>query len=325
MKRIALLAVVAVALALPAGASAGVVTVGSKLTGNFLATSCGPPCTLIQTGLPAPAVAVSPVSGTVIRWRLLGGSPEHPYRFRVFSAAGAIFTSTGAGAPVSPSGPEVQTFPVSIPIQAGQMIGLDMQADAPLGYRLPPGASYAYITPPAPDGVPTIGVSASEFPYEFGFNADVLPPPAITSISPAKGILASGSTVKVKIAGTDFSEVTGVAFGGVPTTYTVDSETQITAIPAAQRKPGPQAVTVTTLAGTATAPKPYRYTACVVPNLAGKKLKQAKRLIRKGECKLGFVKKRGGATAKSGRVVAQKPRAGRIVRTGSKLRVTLAE
>ncbi|HZO07552.1 MAG TPA: PASTA domain-containing protein, partial [Solirubrobacterales bacterium] len=287
-------------------------------------TSCGPPCTIVQTQMPGPAFAASPVTGTVIRWRMQGGSPSYPYRLRVVSRSGSTYTATGSSPSVVPLGPAAQAFPVSIPIQAGQLIGIDLQPSAPLDRReFVPGAAYAYITPPVADGVPTPGVEAPEFPYEWAINADVLPPPSIASIAPAQGILASGSTVKVKITGTNFAEVTGVTFGGVPTTYTVDSDSQITALPAAQKKPGPQAVTVTTLAGTATAPKPYRYTACVVPKLAGKKLKAAKRLIRKGECKVGFVKKRGEATAKTGRVVAQKPPAGRTVRTGSKVRVTL--
>lgn len=318
---------VALLLALPVSAGAGVVTVGPDLVGEFENQSCGSaPCGVVQTGLPAPRLAASPVTGTVIRWRMRGGSPGLPYRLRVFAPAGLFtFTATASSAYAVPASSALQSFPTSIPIQAGQGIGLDLPAEGAVDYREAPGAAYAYFPSPPLDGIPTEGEDIGESPWELGFNADVLAPPTVASISPNRGILASGSTVKVKITGNNFAEVTGVAFGGVPTTYTVDSDSQITAIPAAQKKPGPQAVTVTTLAGTASAPKSYRYTACVVPKLAGKKLKAAKRLIRKGECRVGFVKKRGEATAKTGRVVVQKPPAGRIVRTGSKVRVTLAE
>jgi len=53
-------------------------------------------------------------------------------------------------------------------------------------------------------------------------------PPTITSLSRNKGPTGGGTVVTV--VGTDFVEVTGVSFGGIPaTTYTVHSDTQITA------------------------------------------------------------------------------------------------
>jgi hypothetical protein len=63
---------------------------------------------------------------------------------------------------------------------------------------------------------------------------------------------------------------------------------------------------------------------CRVPGLKGRKLKGAKRRIRAAECRVGTLRKRGGATAKDGKVVGQHPRAGASVPAGTKVRVTLA-
>lgn len=72
------------------------------------------------------------------------------------------------------------------------------------------------------------------------------PAPAITSFSPAAG----GVRTPVTIAGSHFTGATEVAFGGVDArTFTVDSDTQITAVPAVGSATG--FITVSTPAGTA--------------------------------------------------------------------------
>jgi hypothetical protein len=59
-------------------------------------------------------------------------------------------------------------------------------------------------------------------------NDDVATPPSITSVSPARGPIAGGTTVV--ITGTGFTGATAVNFGSTPaTSYTVNSPTQITA------------------------------------------------------------------------------------------------
>jgi hypothetical protein len=67
-------------------------------------------------------------------------------------------------------------------------------------------------------------------------------------------------------------------------------------------------------------PPPAR---CVVPKLIGRKLKAAKKKLRAADCKIGHVGKRKGITAKSGRVVKQRPRPGKIRAAGSKVSVKL--
>ena len=62
---------------------------------------------------------------------------------------------------------------------------------------------------------------------------------------------------------------------------------------------------------------------CIVPNLAGKKLKAAKKKLKKANCKLGKATKKEGATAKTGKVRKQSPKPGKALTAGSNVTVTL--
>jgi len=72
------------------------------------------------------------------------------------------------------------------------------------------------------------------------------PPPTITSFQPASGPVGSS----VVVTGTNFTGATAVAFNGTATTYTVNSDTQVTAVVPTNATSGP--ITVTTPSGTAT-------------------------------------------------------------------------
>jgi hypothetical protein len=52
-------------------------------------------------------------------------------------------------------------------------------------------------------------------------------------------------------------------------------------------------------------------------------LKAAKKGLTKANCKLGKVKKLGGATAKTGKIKSQSPKAGKVLAPGSKVSVKL--
>lgn len=69
------------------------------------------------------------------------------------------------------------------------------------------------------------------------------------------------------------------------------------------------------------APAPEAH--CVVPKLKGKKLKAAKKRLRRADCKIGHVGKRKGVSAKTGKVVKQKPKPGKVLPAGSTVKVTL--
>ncbi|MFF2953735.1 IPT/TIG domain-containing protein [Kitasatospora sp. NPDC057965] len=83
------------------------------------------------------------------------------------------------------------------------------------------------------------------------------PAPVVTGLAPGHGPLAGGSTVV--LTGTNLTGASAVNFGATAaTSFTVDSDTQITATAPAGSSPGAVDVSVTTPGGTAAAPK-YTY------------------------------------------------------------------
>lgn len=60
-----------------------------------------------------------------------------------------------------------------------------------------------------------------------------------------------------------------------------------------------------------------------MPKLKGKKLKAAKKMLRAADCRVGKVKKLEGASAKTGKVVKQKPKPGKVLAPESKVSVKL--
>jgi hypothetical protein len=180
-----------------------------------------------------------------------------------------------------------------------------------------------------------------------GFNAEIQPAPTVASLGTTSGSTAGGT--EVVITGTDLDNASSVTFGGAPAaSYTVNSESQITAVAPASSNAATVPVTVTTIAGNATAPQQFAYVAppvvstpapvvtpapkttkpkpvkqCVVPNLKGKKLPAAKAALRKADCKAGKVTKLKGATPKTGKVATQSRKPGAKAAAGTKVNLTL--
>ncbi len=80
----------------------------------------------MNSTLPDPgANLTSPITGTIVRWRIMDGSGG-PYRLRVLTPGSATaYTGGAASDPETPAGTGVETFITNLPIQAGQTIGLD--------------------------------------------------------------------------------------------------------------------------------------------------------------------------------------------------------
>ncbi|HEX6667537.1 MAG TPA: PASTA domain-containing protein [Solirubrobacterales bacterium] len=320
---------------LAASAGAKIVTVGSPLQQSFEPSACNlTPCTVIPTGFEdSSALVASPITGTVIRWRIFQAAPPFQYRLRLVDPLGlATFIGAGGSAPATPAGPGIETFQTQIPIQAGQQIGLDLPADGPIGF-LQGGttSSYAFIEePPLGEGeTRTLGPGELENEGELAFNADVQPPPTVAAYSPPGGPINGGTAVT--IIGTDLAGATSVTFGGIrAVSYSVDSENQVTAITPPFPNPGTYAIRVTTRAGGASPIAAFAVGAssvapsCKVPDVKGKHLKGAKKRIRKAGCGVGKLTKLKGATAKTGKVRRTSPKAGASVPSGSKVRIVLA-
>ena len=170
--------VVAAALALIAsGAQAATVTIGSPLAGPFSPGTSSMPSTWTNTVLRPGAALTSPSDGTIVRWRIVGATGG-PFYLRVLTpVGGTTYTGGGTGPPQIPgtnATGTTETFPASLPIRAGQIVGFDDTGTTDtFSLMTVPGATYTDWNPPLADG--------SSLPYmnpygagaELAFNADV--------------------------------------------------------------------------------------------------------------------------------------------------------
>ncbi len=320
-----------VSLALCASAQAQVV-VGQTASATNPPANCAfaQPGDEVQTSVAAGPSYVVPASGAITSWSTFAGAaPGQTMTLKVFRKV-APFSYLVVAQDTHPLALSVlNTFPVVIPVQAGDYIG---EGEPGGGAPTPcefftglSGDSYLYTegSTVAPSGTVAFPPGNVEEETRLNISATVLPPPTVASIAPAKGSVKGAS---VTISGTNFASVTGVSFGSVPAaSFTVASEGQITAAAPASKSLAKVPVTVTTAAGTATSSTTFAYQGCKVPNLSGKKLKAAKKKLKKADCKIGTVTKKDGATAKSGKVKKQGPKAGKILAPGTKVNVTLKD
>jgi hypothetical protein len=246
------IALATAALAAPACAEAST-TIGSPLASAASVSTCGG-ATYTNTALAAGALQ-APFDGVIVRWRMklqaAGGSSM--YTLRVLRpATGSTYTGAGsAPAQTAPlAGVNVLTLATPLAVHAGDLIAVDCPNGAPGPYAFsgPATSKYAYFSsPPLADGStrsPTNQIVGEE---EL-VNADVVGVPAITSVGPASGSTAGGTTVT--ISGTRLADVTGVTFGGVAATATtVTSDNQVSAVAPAHAA-GPVDVRTSNAAGT---------------------------------------------------------------------------
>jgi hypothetical protein len=315
-------------------AQAAIVTVGSPLLGTFTPAPYGGEegATYASLSIDEPGTnfAVSPVDGRIVSWT--EEASEGPaIRMSVLRRAGGTsYAAVGKSAPQSIASAGKNTFPADLPIEKGDLVGLDIGKGDYLGIIRSFTGLLGYWEPQIEEGNPAF-IKASEEGVEVGVNVQVQPAPTITDLGTASGPPSGGTSVL--IAGTDFEGASGVSFGSTPaSSFTVNSERQIVAVAPAAAV-GPVGVSITTIAGTAISSEPFVYQVpavapprvapCTVPNLAGKKLKAAKKALRTAQCKLGTVTKKEGATGKTGKVRKQSPKAGKILAPGTKVKVTL--
>jgi hypothetical protein len=152
-----------------------------------------------------------------------------------------------------PDGSNSQTFSTSLPIRAGDTIGLNAAPGSFTGDAYAPGSEFNVFVPELLPGGPAQKWTGISTDAELGFNADVEYPDPVVAPPPV----------------------------------------------------GPPA------------PK------CVVPSLAGKKLKAVRKTLSRANCKLGKVTKKDGATGKTGKVRKQSPKAGKSLTAGSTVAVSL--
>jgi hypothetical protein len=311
------------------GSQAGVVTVGTPLpmkVAESFVIGCGG-CVMTNPAVPGGAADVSPVDGVILRWRLYRGDVAIPgfadpgYRLRVLTPLGGSFLAAGTSSKSVPArGGTLETFPTSLPVKAGQLIGLEAEnGDSAVRFGFSAAASSVFLEPVPVDGETATDAPDWEEGYLFPFNADVLPPPRIDRVSPGGASLERTTTAT--IAGDNFAEVSGVSVDGRPVPYTLDSMTQLSVTVPPRWQLGSVPVTVTTVAGSATGI--FNYEGCVVPKLKGKSLIAGRKALSRRLCKLGEVRTRHGATARTGRVKRQSRRPGAVLPAATKVEVVL--
>ncbi len=124
-------------------------------------------------------------------------------------------------------------------------------------------------TPAGTAGAKTVAVTSplgtgtllSGFTYSV-----LLPAPTITGVAPASGATAGGTSVV--ITGTNFTGATSVKIGGVSSSFTVNSITQIT-VSTYSSTAGAKDVVVTTPSGSATSVGAFTYIASPISTFAG--------------------------------------------------------
>ncbi|HEU4705653.1 MAG TPA: IPT/TIG domain-containing protein [Solirubrobacterales bacterium] len=318
-------AVVATCAAFAATAQASVISIGSVLPQKFEGAKFERVQTLFNTALPeAGATLSSPVNGAIVRWRVQGAKGG-PFYLRVLHPNGkGGYEAAGTSQGASPSGEGLQTFSTNLKIQAGDLVGIDPTGVADeIGVAEASGASYASIFPTPFDGS-VVPPSESFSGKEIELSAEIQPQPEITLVSPPFGPVTGGTVTT--ITGKNFTNASEVKFGSTAATFTVDSDTEITATAPKTERPGQVDVSVTTFAGANpnTRFDDYTYLACVVPRIKNRTLKVAKTLLRRRGCKLGHVKKVDAPTPKKvGKVLKQQPAPGKILAPGSRVRIQL--
>ncbi|MBS1892881.1 MAG: IPT/TIG domain-containing protein [Actinobacteria bacterium] len=346
------LAALAFALAC-AAASADTVVVGSPLSGEFpnSLTVSGLLSSTVNTALGGVGANVtSPVSGTIVRWRTKGTFSGGGFRIRVLRPVGAEYVGAGSGSFATPVGSSLQVFPTNVPIQAGDLIGLDAEGlNATYSVGNVAGSNYRVFTPTFPEGGSATPIASS--PGELGFDAEVVPTPTVIQTGPPSGPLSGGTTVT--IAGRDLEGATAVKFGAsaASANFTVVSDNEITAVAPPGAEPGTVDITVTTVGGTSPAVAGDKFTylalpappstsqpagpspsvpapprsprACTVPDAIGKHLAKAEKALIAAGCRLGTVTKAKGATRNTGLVIKEAPKPGTKAAGGTKVNVRL--
>lgn len=321
-------ACVASAMALMAvSAQAAFIRIGSVMPKEPTPTAFDRVQTFFNTGLPeAGASIASPVDGAIVRWQVQGASGG-PFYLRVLHPNGkGAYEAAGTSLPAVPPSEGLETFSTNLKVRAGDLIGIDpTNATDKIGVVEASGASYGTIFPTPFDGS-VVPPSESVSGKEIELSAEVLPVPEVVSITPSFGSVTGGTVVT--IAGQNLKNASAVEFGSTPAaSFTVDSDTQITATVPGVLRPGKVDVAVTTIAGqnADTRYDDYVYRACVVPAIKGKTLKRAKSALRRGGCKLGHVKKVNAPAKKVGKVLKQNPPAGKVLAPGARVRINLGK
>ena len=152
----------AVSLFGASAAQAATVTLGSPLTNALPSRPIAISATVRQTALPG-ATLVAPFNGQITSWKVINASGG--WTLQVLHPSGGGFVSTGSTHSET-LGPGIVTFTASLPISAGDSIGLASDsASSTLGTSAATaGAAFVAYIPPLTDNAAARSSSTSRSP-----------------------------------------------------------------------------------------------------------------------------------------------------------------
>lgn len=319
------------ALGVPA-AFAGPLTLGqTSATGGNCTTAYA--YTQIQPQVAAGASYVVPEAGVITAWsHFAGASGSGQMQLKVYRP-----TSTPNSyqvvreSPLEKLTPNVlNSFPVSLGVQAGDLIGYTRPANSTVRCMFSTGLS-GDLSADAPSADDPLGTTtkfnAPGSGARVNLSAVFYAYPVVEAVTPPSSSVLGGGTIT--LTGHDFTDASGVDFAGLPAAaFTVVSDTRIDVVVPKRNARDTVDVFVHGPAGRSfvTAGDRFTFVGCRVPTLARRTLAKAKERIKAEGCRVGKVRRAKGATAKTGRVVKQNPKptgAGDFLAPGTKVSIKL--
>jgi hypothetical protein len=184
------LATIVATLAIVGVAQAETVTVGADLSAPSEPSICsqrfGRSCPLMTVSAVAPSSgARAPFDGTVTRWRIKDPSVTPGYALNVLRDNGdGTYTVTATTGPLTPTGNEIETFPSSLPIQAGEYLEMNLPNEGELASVEGESNTVGFTAAPKFGEIATKEIEATEHSV-YCYNAEIegastTPPPVIT-------------------------------------------------------------------------------------------------------------------------------------------------
>ena len=185
----------AVSLFGASAAQAATVTLGSVLTNALPSRPIAISATVRQTTLPG-ATLVAPFNGQITSWKLINASGG--WTLQVLHPSGGGFVSTGS-THSGTLGPGIFTFTATLPIRAGDSIGLASDsASSTLGTSAATaGAAFVAYIPPLSDNTAARSSTTGDI-RELGFNATIASDCIVPKV---KGKTVKKATKKLRAAG----------------------------------------------------------------------------------------------------------------------------
>ncbi|MEU1438788.1 IPT/TIG domain-containing protein [Streptomyces sp. NPDC005775] len=240
----------------PTSGGTGVTLTGTGFTGATAVAFAGTPATSYTVNSATQITAVTPAgsAGAAGVSVTTPGGTSAPDAFFFYAAPPVL---TGGGPAQGPAtGGVVVTLTGSDLLNASAVrfgstnaASFTVVSATQITATAPPGTGSSPITVITPGGTSN--------PVAFTYVAA----PTVTALAPTTGPTSAGTVVT--LTGTNLATASAVTFGGTAVSFTVASDTQITAI-APAGPPGPVAVSVTTAGGSGSGPA---YTRVAAPGI----------------------------------------------------------